>query len=79
MSKPSLSEQRSGVEALICFAKDADISSSVIDAARGALLTLKWLEARSALVKEIVRLDQHAPAIAIALRELPDAQITGVR
>lgn len=79
MTKPTLSEQREAVEALICFAKDADIRPEIIDRARFGVLSLAWFERRQEIVKEVARLEQQAPELAAVLREFPGAQITGVK
>ena len=78
MPKPSLTEQREAVEALINEALGGEPVPSV-EAAKHAVLTLAWLERKENLVREIVRLEREAPDVARALVEWPGLQIAGVR
>lgn len=79
MTKPTLSEQREAVEALVCFAKDAGVKPEIIERARFGVLLLAWFERRQEIVKEVARLEQQAPELAAALRQFPGAQIAGVK
>jgi len=79
MTKPTLTEQREAVEALINLGIDNDIRPGVIEAAKQAVLTLAWLERKENLVRELARIEREAPELAAALVEWPGLQIAGVR
>jgi len=70
VSKPSITEQREAIEALINGAiQDEPCSPSDIEAAKEAVATIGFIE----------RNTQLARAITIIMQEFPDAKFAGVR
>ena len=52
---------------------------NILEGADQAIVTLKWLEKRADLLKELIRIDKSEPALAHIMRNFPDARITEIK
>jgi chloramphenicol 3-O-phosphotransferase len=78
--KYSLAQQRQAVEHLLALHNAAGrLDSTVIAAARQAVLTIAWLERHQELMRALDRLQRERPDLADLFREFPGAQIADVR
>lgn len=77
----SLAMQRQCVEHLLAFAESraGDMSASVIEGCRQAVLSLAWIERRQDLIKALDRMERHRPDLAEIFKEFPNAEIVDVR
>jgi hypothetical protein len=73
--------QRMCVEHLLAFAESqaSEMSATVREGCRQAVLSLAWIERRAELIKALDRLERERPDLADVFRAWPDAQIVDVR
>jgi hypothetical protein len=79
-NKRSLSYQRQCVEHCLHLleTKSNGEYRDQIEGARQACLSIGWFERRENLVRELLRLDEEAPALAALFRAFPESRITDV-
>lgn len=76
----SLAQQRQACEHLYNLCKSQGIATeTVLEDAKSGALSLGWFERREALVRELVRLDKEAPALAKLMQAEPGCEVVGVR
>lgn len=79
--KRSLTYQRGCVEHLLAYVESqaSDMSATVREGCRQAVLSLAWMERRQELLKSLDRLERERPELADIFKAFPGSEIVGVR